>query len=106
MVVYRYGRVGASPDLEVRSDGKDGRAYYGETPAQRELFKQLRFVNGDYSYILYEWRGGSGLAVTKGSTDISDRKCVGKGNGFADNAFTGSLNARMAQDQDDAITIR
>lgn len=105
-LVYRYGKGGTTPELEVRSSGKDGHAYYADSPAQRELFRQLRFINGDYSYIVYAWRGESGLAVVKGKADVSDRKCVGHGNGFSEAFLTSNVGERMDQDNESNVTIR
>lgn len=88
--VYRYGKPGAEPDIELRSTGKDGRLLFASAPAQRQLFQQLKFKNGNVEYLLYDWQT-AGLAVVRNGQDISDRTCALKSDGFSDAWSSSSL---------------
>jgi hypothetical protein len=80
-LTYHYG-----------ADGKDEMAIVG-VPASGNIFQmsqrfagmeyQLRFTNGEYSYIVYDSEGNgragaaasSGLVIMQGTKQVSDRSC-------------------------------
>lgn len=86
IVTYRYGTAGKAPEMQISSDGKDGRVHsdfvVGGGGGQQT---SLRFSNGDTHYIVFSgYAGGlterpgktwSGLDVLKGSTSVNNREC-------------------------------
>lgn len=102
--VYRYGRPGAAPELTITSTGSDGKLFYGFAVFyQGRQLQQLRFVNGDTSYILqHNEMSGSLLAITRGAEDLSQRECKGRNDGFT-TAFT---EEGIAEDSEEHIAIR
>jgi len=100
--VYRYGKPGATPEIEIRSTGHDGRLVLATAPAQRQLFKQLRFNNGGVEYLLYDWQI-AGLAVVRNGRDLSDKPCALKSDGFS--LSVSELSDLIAEDPEEP-TIR
>lgn len=93
-LVYRYG-TRQKAELRLVADAASGRLFYHRTLYARGEDQTLRFVNGDYSYIVYaHWtapsmgmteEGGSpevaygGLIILKDGTQISSRRCNDEG---------------------------
>ena len=91
-LVYRYGTK-AKAELRLVADAASGRLFYPRTLYARGEDQTLRFVNGDYAYVVYaHWSapsmdqaeaeaGGSpetaygGLIVLKDGQPISSRRC-------------------------------
>jgi hypothetical protein len=82
---YRFGPPGAV-DLEIASTGHDGKAYSSlVTGGGGGRQDALRFISGDYSYVVYEGYAGQlteisgqrldGWTVMKGAATVSERKC-------------------------------
>lgn|GEM_PF-1829923 len=51
-LVYRYGEPGKAPELELRGNAGNGKVRFRHDGGRRSEYQQLRFVNGDYSYVL------------------------------------------------------
>ena len=51
-LVYRYGVPGKPPELVLRGNAVNGLARFRHGGGMRSEYQQLRFVNGDYSYVL------------------------------------------------------
>ncbi len=82
---YQYGRPG-KPELSLSGDANSGTVSYRNEMWPHAEDKQLRFRNGDFSYVVYnrwaspsyEGKGGedhSGLLVFKGDKLISNKAC-------------------------------
>lgn len=93
-LVYRYGTE-RKAELRLVADAASGRLFYHRTLYARGEDQTLRFVNGDYSYVVYaHWtapaRGlteetGSpevaygGLIILRDGKPISSRRCNAEG---------------------------
>ena len=88
-VRYRFGRPGRT-ELEIASDGKDGKARFGLLRGQVNGEQvSVRFVNGRHHYVVYSAVLGdatirpgeqrSGLVVEKDGATISEQSCPLKG---------------------------
>lgn len=89
LLTYRYGMPGKAPEMQISSDGKDGRvhsdAVVGGGGGQQT---SLRFTNGNTHYIIFSGYAGSltdrpgkqwsGLDVLDGTASTSNRQCSGK----------------------------
>ena len=51
-LVYRYGTA-ANPELTIRGSARNHNLFFLHEGGGRGEAQQLRFVNGDYSYVLY-----------------------------------------------------
>lgn len=51
-LVYRYGMPGKPPELVLRGNAANGVVRFRHESGMRSEYQQLRFVNGDYSYVL------------------------------------------------------
>jgi len=93
-LAYRYGTT-QKAELRLVADAASGRLFYHRTLYPRGEDQTLRFVNGDYSYVVYaHWsapsmgmteEGGSpevaygGLIVLKNGEQIASRRCNEEG---------------------------
>ncbi len=93
-LVYRYGTKQRA-ELRMVADAASGRVHYHRTLYPRGEDQTLRFVNGDYSYVVYaHWsapgmgmtEAGStteaaygGLIVLKNGEQLISRRCNGEG---------------------------
>lgn len=93
-LVYRYGTKQRA-ELRIVADAASGRVHYHRTLYPRGEDQTLRFVNGDYSYVVYaHWSAPSmgmteegstresaygGLVVLKNGEELSSRRCNGEG---------------------------
>lgn len=80
-VFYNYGRRDR-PELSLRGSPRSGNVYF-----MRQRYAgpqmQLRFTNGEYSYIVHAMEGNahrdanavSGLVVMRGTRTIADHSC-------------------------------
>ncbi|SKB28957.1 hypothetical protein [Sphingopyxis flava] len=88
-LVYRYGTK-ARTELRIAADAKSGRVFYHRTLYPRGEDQTLRFVNGDFSYVVFaHWTAPpsndidfdvpaaqyGGLIVMRGDAIISTRIC-------------------------------
>lgn len=92
-LVYRYGTK-QQAELRLVADAAGGKLFYHRTLYPRGEDQTLRFVSGDYSYVVYaHWtvprigmteEGGTaeavhgGLIVLKKGKRISARRCAGE----------------------------
>lgn len=92
-LVYRYGTKQRA-ELRMVADAASGRVHYHRTLYPRGEDQTLRFVNGDYSYVVYaHWSAPSmgmteesstpesaygGLIVLKNGEQLSSRRCNGE----------------------------
>lgn len=80
-LVYEYGR-GRRTELSLRGSAGSGNIFY-LTQRYASIQSQLRFANGEYSYIVHSMgasviadsRGISGLVVMRGNRRIADHGC-------------------------------
>jgi len=86
LLTYRYGMPGKAPEMQISSDGKDGRVHsdvvVGGGGGQQT---SLRFSNGNTHYVIFSGYAGSltdspgkqwsGLDVLKGTASTSNRQC-------------------------------
>ncbi len=93
-LVYRYGTK-AKAELRIVADAASRRVFYNRRLYPRAEDQTLRFVSGDYSYIVYaHWSAPSmgmteagstpeshygGLHVWRGETELSSRRCTSGG---------------------------
>lgn len=91
-LVYRYGSV-KKTELKIVANPASGRLFYHRTLYARGEDQTLRFINGDYNYIVYaHWTAPSGngdglslevfyggLIVMRGETELSSRSCTSGG---------------------------
>lgn len=89
LLTYRYGTPGKVPEMQISSNGKDGRVHsdvvVGGGGGQQT---SLRFSNGNTHYIIFSGYAGSltdspgkqwsGLDVLKGTSSTSNRSCGGR----------------------------
>ena len=89
-LVYRYGTK-SKAELRLVADAKSGRVFYHRTLYSRAEDQTLRFVSGDYNYVVYaHWSAPSlgmteesstgeffygGLIVLRGGKILSSRRC-------------------------------
>ncbi len=88
-LVYRYGTK-TGTELRIVADAKSGRVFYHRTLYPRGEDQTLRFVNGDYSYVVFaHWTAPpsadiefeipaaqyGGLIVMRGDDVLSTRVC-------------------------------
>lgn len=67
-LVYRYGTK-AKAELRIVADAASNRVFYHRTLYPRAEDQTLRFVSGDYSYIVYAHWAAPGMGITEeGST--------------------------------------
>ncbi|KTE25694.1 MULTISPECIES: hypothetical protein [unclassified Sphingopyxis] len=92
-LVYRYG-TRQRAELRMVADAASGRVHYHRTLYPRGEDQTLRFVNGDYSYVVYAHysapgmgmteegrtpeRTYGGLIVLKNGEALSSRRCNGE----------------------------
>lgn len=90
-LVYRYG-TRRNAEMRLVADAGGGKLFYHRTLYPRGEDQTLRFVNGDYSYVVYaHWSAPSmgmteagstpeayygGLIVRRGDQTISSRACT------------------------------
>jgi hypothetical protein len=86
LVTYRYGTPGKAPEMQISSNGNDGRVHsdviIGGGSGQQT---SLRFSNGSMHYIIYSGYAGSltdrpgkqwsGLDILEGASSIRNRQC-------------------------------
>jgi len=93
-LVYSYGTKGKT-EMRIVADAASGRVFYNRRLYPRAEDQTLRFVSGDYSYIVYaHWSAPSmgmteegstpesyygGLHVWRGETELSSRRCISGG---------------------------
>lgn len=93
-LVYRYGTT-KKAELRLVADAVGGKLFYHRTLYPRGEDQTLRFVNGDYSYVVYaHWTAPSmgmteegsssevaygGLVVLKNGAPLSSRRCNAEG---------------------------
>lgn len=84
-VIYRAGKIGA-PEMDIVSNGKDGRAFSSSVTGQGGGGQtSLRFIKGDYSYLVSSGITGSladkpgtrwsVLTVMKGQAQVAAHDC-------------------------------
>ena len=84
-LTYRFGRPGR-PELELAGDAASGTLFYHRTLYARGEDQTLRFVNGDFSYVIFSgWsapnrylegaRDDAGLLVLRGGRLIRRMNC-------------------------------
>ncbi|SEH11695.1 hypothetical protein SAMN05428974_0290 [Sphingopyxis sp. YR583] len=89
-IVYRYG-TNAKTELRIVADGPSNRVFYHRTLYARAEDQTLRFVSGEYNYVVYaHWAAPSlgtteesstgesfygGLTVLRGERELSSRRC-------------------------------
>ena len=77
--IYTYGKSGLTPEMSIESTGRDGKLfYYVGFYAGGNKFQQLRFVNGNTSYMIYlsTERGKDALLVVVTKESETERKCL------------------------------
>ncbi len=81
-LIYHYG-VGDRDEMMIIGDMHSGNPKYSYSPHLDFSQTQVRFKNGQYSYIVYvddakdtEMNAAAGLMVLKGKTKISDKDCT------------------------------
>ena len=85
--VYRYGNPAAAPDIELRSNGGDGKAYQSAVVGGGGGHEDtIRFIQNDYSYMVSSGEAGrltdipgkrwSVLTVEKGQKEVARHACV------------------------------
>lgn len=86
LITYRYGTAGKAPEMQISSNGNDGRVHsdviIGGGGGQQT---SLRFSNGSTHYIIYSGYAGSltdrpgkqwsGLDILEGASSIRNRQC-------------------------------
>lgn len=93
-LVYRYGTK-AKAELRIVADAPSNRVFYHRTLYSRAEDQTLRFVSGEYSYVVYaHWSAPSlglteesstgeifygGLIVLRGGKTLSSRRCSDDG---------------------------
>lgn len=99
-LIYQFGRPGRA-EIVIVGSRAGGNLYQAKTKGTRGGSMQVRFVNGDFSYAIFNnWSLGnvyqhgafdeSGLVVFKGSRKISTLRCKDDG-GFAEDFDIESL---------------
>jgi hypothetical protein len=89
-LVYRYGTK-TKAELRIVADAASGRVFYNRRLYPRAEDQTLRFVSGEYNYIVYaHWSAPSmgmteegstpesyygGLHVYRGEAELSSRRC-------------------------------
>ena len=89
-LVYRYGTK-AKAELRILADAPSDRVFYHRTLYARAEDQTLRFVSGEYNYVIYaHWSAPSlglteessmgesfygGLTVLRGEEELSSRRC-------------------------------
>ena len=89
-LVYRYGAK-AKAELQIVADAPSNRVFYHRTLYARAEDQTLRFVSGEYNYVVYaHWSAPSlglteesstgeifygGLTVLRGEKELSSRRC-------------------------------
>lgn len=93
-LIYRYGTKQRA-ELRLVVDAASGRLFYHRTLYPRGEDQTLRFVNGDYAYVVYaHWSAPSrglteegsspevaygGLIVLRDGKPLSSRRCIADG---------------------------
>ena len=77
--IYTYGKSGLPPEMSIESTGRDGKLFhsFGVYAGGNQL-RQLRFVNGNTSYIIYvstEY-GKNALLVVIHKGVETEKKCI------------------------------
>ncbi|HEY0595399.1 hypothetical protein [Sphingopyxis sp.] len=89
-LVYRYG-TRAKAELRIVADGPSNRVFYHRTLYPRAEDQTLRFVSGEYNYVVYaHWSAPSmgmteegstgesfygGLTVLRGEEELASHRC-------------------------------
>lgn len=89
-LVYRYGAK-AKTELRIIADAPSNRVFYHRTLYARAEDQTLRFVSGEYNYVVYaHWAAPSmgmteegstgesfygGLTVLRGEEELTSRRC-------------------------------
>lgn len=68
-LTYRFGRPGR-PDLTLTGDAESGTLFYHRTLYARGEDQTLRFVNGDFSYVIFNGWSAPNLYL-EGARDFS-----------------------------------
>lgn len=69
-VTLRYGPLG-KPDVVLTSNGKDKSAYYSSPGNRMEQRDQIRFIDGEHSYIVYGEGGVNDQGKRFGSSGLT-----------------------------------